>query len=34
VIVVTYVDVDEDEATSHLPSVVFVDEENRPTDPQ
>jgi aspartate 1-decarboxylase len=32
VIILTYVDVDEGQLQSHRPSVVFVDEENRPTD--
>jgi aspartate 1-decarboxylase len=32
VIVLTYVDVEEMQLQSHQPSVVFVDEENRPTD--
>jgi aspartate 1-decarboxylase len=32
VIILTYVDVDEDQLQSHQPSVLFVDEENRPTD--
>jgi aspartate 1-decarboxylase len=32
VIILTYVDVDEGQLQSHQPSVLFVDEENRPTD--
>ncbi len=32
VIVLTYVDLDEDERAGHEPKVVFVDEENRPVD--
>jgi aspartate 1-decarboxylase len=32
VIILTYVDVDEEKLPSHQPSVVFVDEENRPGD--
>jgi aspartate 1-decarboxylase len=32
VIILTYVDVDEDDLAGHLPKVVFVDEENRPID--
>jgi aspartate 1-decarboxylase len=32
VIILTYVDVDEDQLQSHQPSVVIVDEENRPSD--
>ena len=32
VIVLTYVDVDEDERAGHEPKVVIVDEENRPVD--
>ncbi len=34
VIIVTFVDVDDDELALHQPSVVFVDEENRLTDPR
>jgi aspartate 1-decarboxylase len=34
VIIVTYVDVDDGEVSLHQPSVVLVDEENRPTDPR
>ncbi len=34
VIIATYVDVGDDEVVDHRPSVVFVDEENRQTDPQ
>jgi aspartate 1-decarboxylase len=34
VIIVTYVDVDEHEVPAHHPNVVFVDDENRPTDPR
>jgi len=32
VIVVTYVDVDDDELASHEPSVIVVDHDNRPVD--
>jgi aspartate 1-decarboxylase len=32
VIILTYVDVDEDQLQGHQPSVLFVDEENRPID--
>jgi aspartate 1-decarboxylase len=32
VIILTYVDVDEDQLQSHQPSVVIVGEENRPSD--
>ncbi len=32
VIILTYVDVDEDQLQSHQPSVVIIGEENRPTD--
>ncbi len=34
VIIVTYVDVDDSEVSSHQPSVVLVDAENQPTDPR
>ena len=34
VIIVTYVDVADDEVAGHRPSVVFVDEENQQTDPE
>ncbi len=34
VIIVTYVDVDEDEIPLHQPSVVLVDAENQPTGPR
>jgi aspartate 1-decarboxylase len=33
VIVMTYVDVDEDGINAHQPRVIFVDDENRPIDP-